>query len=93
MIVRGVTIHSSNNAVWHRLRSCLSAAKPKYTFDFSEEEGEENGDDHVTSSPVRLFKDDFASSDTKNRFDDQNNDDEDDDDNEDSFSPTKQKTM
>ncbi|XP_023281225.1 DNA topoisomerase 2-beta [Seriola lalandi dorsalis] len=72
-----------------------SASKPKYTFDFSEEEDaeeEENGDDDVVSSPVRSFKDDFVSSDTKDRFDDHNDDDEEDDDNEDSYSPAKQKT-
>lgn len=73
--------------------SCLSASKPKYTFDFSEEEAdeEENGDDDVASSPVRTFKDDFTSSETKGRYND-HNDEEDDEDNEDSFSPSKQKT-
>ncbi|XP_071355408.1 DNA topoisomerase 2-beta isoform X1 [Trachinotus anak] len=72
-----------------------SASKPKYTFDFSEEEDaeeEENADDDVASSPLRSFKDDFASSDTKDRYNDHNDDDDDDDDNEDSYSPTKQKT-
>ncbi|XP_020494298.2 DNA topoisomerase 2-beta [Labrus bergylta] len=66
-----------------------SASKPKYTFDFSEEEAdeEENGEDYVPSSPVRSFKDDFTSSATKESF---NNDDDDDD--EDCFSPSKQKT-
>ncbi|XP_035537041.1 DNA topoisomerase 2-beta isoform X2 [Morone saxatilis] len=69
-----------------------SAAKPKYTFDFSEEEAdeEENGDDDVASSPVRSFKDDFTSSETKGHYND-HNDDEDDD--EVSYSPPKQKPM
>ncbi|XP_068431670.1 DNA topoisomerase 2-beta [Clinocottus analis] len=71
-----------------------SASKPKYTFDFSEEEDEadeeENGAEDVASSPMRSFKDEFtASAETKGRFDDL---DEDEDDNEDSYSPTKQKT-
>lgn len=86
-------IHSNNNVVWHRLGPCLSASKPKYTFDFSEEEEadeEENGDDDVASSPVRSFKDDFTSSETKERYND-HNDDDDDDDNEVSYSPPKQK--
>ncbi|KAM9838362.1 DNA topoisomerase 2-beta isoform 2-T2 [Aulostomus maculatus] len=68
-----------------------SASKPKYTFDFSEEEeGEEEEnveDDDGASSPVRTFKDDLTTSDTKERFDDH-----DDDYNEDSFSSLKQKT-
>ncbi|XP_037651139.1 DNA topoisomerase 2-beta isoform X2 [Sebastes umbrosus] len=70
-----------------------SASKPKYTFDFSEEEAdeEENGDDDVASSPVRSFKDDFTSSETKERFND-HIDDEDEEDNEDSYSAPKQKT-
>ncbi|XP_042362205.1 DNA topoisomerase 2-beta isoform X1 [Plectropomus leopardus] len=74
-----------------------SASKPKYTFDFSEEEygedgaDEENGDDDVVSSPVRSFKDDFTSSDTKGRFND-HNDDEDDEDIDDPYSAPKQKT-
>uniref|UniRef100_UPI0037E9A162 DNA topoisomerase 2-beta isoform X1 n=1 Tax=Semicossyphus pulcher TaxID=241346 RepID=UPI0037E9A162 len=69
-----------------------SASKPKYTFDFSEEEAdeEENGDDDVAPSPVRSFKDDFTSSATKESYNDHNNDDDDND--EDSFSPSKQKT-
>ncbi|XP_072226681.1 DNA topoisomerase 2-beta isoform X2 [Leuresthes tenuis] len=69
-----------------------SASKPKYTFDFSEEEAdeEENGDDDVASSPVRSFKDDFGFSDTKDQYNDHN--DEDEDDNEDIYSPPKQKT-
>uniref|UniRef100_A0A8C9YGY0 DNA topoisomerase 2 n=1 Tax=Sander lucioperca TaxID=283035 RepID=A0A8C9YGY0_SANLU len=50
-----------------------SAAKPKYTFDFSEEEDdaadeEENGENDVASSPMRSFKDDFLSSETKERY-------------------------
>ncbi|KAL3044252.1 hypothetical protein OYC64_003987 [Pagothenia borchgrevinki] len=69
-----------------------SAAKPKYTFDFSEEEGdedEENGDDDVVSSPMRSsFKEDFPSSEPKPSF---SLDDEDDDD-EDCFSPPKKTT-
>ncbi|CAK6970091.1 DNA topoisomerase 2-beta [Scomber scombrus] len=68
-----------------------SASKPKYTFDFSEEEEadeEENGDDDAVTSPVRLFKDDFSTSDTK-RYSDH---DDDEDDNEISYSPPKQKT-
>ncbi|XP_030269013.1 DNA topoisomerase 2-beta isoform X1 [Sparus aurata] len=74
-----------------------SASKPKYTFDFSEEEDEEeadedeNGDDDVASSPMRSFKDDFTSSETKERFNDHNDDE--DDDNEVSSSPPKQKPM
>ncbi|XP_045913851.1 DNA topoisomerase 2-beta isoform X2 [Micropterus dolomieu] len=73
-----------------------SASKPKYTFDFSEEEEEEadeeeNGDDDVVSSPVRSFKDDFTSSETKERYSD-HQDDDDEDDNKDSYSPPKQKT-
>ncbi|XP_047460191.1 DNA topoisomerase 2-beta [Mugil cephalus] len=70
-----------------------SAAKPKYTFDFSEEEGdeEENGDDDGASSPVRSFKDDLSFTDTKDRYDDHNDDDEEED-NEESYSPAKQKT-
>ncbi|KAM4539532.1 DNA topoisomerase 2-beta isoform 2-T2 [Odontesthes bonariensis] len=69
-----------------------SASKPKYTFDFSEEEAdeEENGDDDVASSPVRSFKDDFGFSDTKDQYNDHI--DEDDDDNEDIYPPPKQKT-
>ncbi|XP_023133313.2 DNA topoisomerase 2-beta isoform X1 [Amphiprion ocellaris] len=71
-----------------------SASKPKYTFDFSEEEAdeEENGDDDVASSPVRSFKDDFTFSGTKDRYNDHDNDDDEDEDNEDSYPPPKQKT-
>jgi len=79
--------------IWHRLCSHFSASKPKYTFDFSEEEEadeEENGNDDVASSPVRSFKDDFGFSDTKDQYNDHN--DEDEDDNEDIYSPPKQKT-
>lgn len=68
-----------------------SASKPKYTFDFSEEEGgdgEENGDEDAASSPVRSYKDDFTSSVPKDSYNDHNNDYEDD---EDSYTP-KQKT-
>lgn len=82
--------------LWHRLCSCPSASKPKYTFDFSEEEEEEddaddgeNGNNDGASSPIRL-KDEFPSSDTKDHFND-HNDEEDIDDNEVSFSPLKQK--
>ncbi|KAM9824701.1 DNA topoisomerase 2-beta [Neosynchiropus ocellatus] len=59
-----------------------SASKPKYTFDFSEEEGddEENGNGDMASSPIRPYKDDPAT----------NTDDE--DYAEDTFSPSKQKT-
>uniref|UniRef100_A0A667ZNP7 DNA topoisomerase 2 n=1 Tax=Myripristis murdjan TaxID=586833 RepID=A0A667ZNP7_9TELE len=59
--------------------------RPKYTFDFSEEEeeeeDEENGgdDDDVASSPVRSYKDDFSTSETKNRYNDHDDDDDDDD--------------
>nr|XP_019946171.1 PREDICTED: DNA topoisomerase 2-beta isoform X1 [Paralichthys olivaceus] len=69
-----------------------SASKPKYTFDFSEEEGEEeeNGDDNVASSPVRSFKDTFPSSEAKERFDDHNDDE--DDEEEDSYPPPEKKT-
>uniref|UniRef100_A0A8C7FA17 DNA topoisomerase 2 n=1 Tax=Oncorhynchus kisutch TaxID=8019 RepID=A0A8C7FA17_ONCKI len=58
---------------------CSSAAKPKYTFDFSEEEdGGEEDDDDAASSPARPCKDDFtASSETKDRYNDHSNDDED----------------
>ncbi|KAK5855488.1 hypothetical protein PBY51_005586 [Eleginops maclovinus] len=66
-----------------------SAAKPKYTFDFSEEEEgdeeEENGDDDVASSPMRSFKDDFPSSEPKPSAFSLN----DEDDDEDSFSTPK----
>uniref|UniRef100_A0A8C9YCZ4 DNA topoisomerase 2 n=1 Tax=Sander lucioperca TaxID=283035 RepID=A0A8C9YCZ4_SANLU len=59
-----------------------SAAKPKYTFDFSEEEDdaadeEENGENDVASSPMSDHHDD---------------DDDDDDDNEDSYSAPPKKT-
>ncbi|CDQ95483.1 unnamed protein product [Oncorhynchus mykiss] len=59
-----------------------SATKPKYTFDFSEEEygGEEedDDDDDAASLPARPCKDDFtASSETKDRYNDHSNDDED----------------
>ncbi|KAK6327637.1 hypothetical protein J4Q44_G00032820 [Coregonus suidteri] len=69
-----------------------SAAKPKYTFDFSEEEdgGEEEEDDDAdaASSPARPCKDDFtASSETKDRYSD------DDEDDEDIFPPPKQTTI
>lgn len=43
----------------------------------------------MASSPVRSFKDDFTSSETKERYNDHNDDDDDD---EDSYSPAKQKT-
>uniref|UniRef100_A0A8C9YJQ0 DNA topoisomerase 2 n=1 Tax=Sander lucioperca TaxID=283035 RepID=A0A8C9YJQ0_SANLU len=75
-----------------------SAAKPKYTFDFSEEEDdaadeEENGENDVASSPMRSFKDDFLSSETKERYSDHHDDDDDDDDdNEDSYSAPPKKT-
>ncbi|XP_032378178.1 DNA topoisomerase 2-beta isoform X2 [Etheostoma spectabile] len=73
-----------------------SAAKPKYTFDFSEEEDEaadeeENGENDVASSPMRSFKDDFLSSETKQRYSDRH-DDDDDDDVEDSYSAPPKKT-
>ncbi|XP_041759268.2 DNA topoisomerase 2-beta-like isoform X2 [Coregonus clupeaformis] len=71
-----------------------SAAKPKYTFDFSEEEdgGEEEEEDDddadAASSPARPCKDDFtASSETKDRYSD------DDEDDEDIFPPPKQTTI
>lgn len=74
--------------------SCLSASKPKYTFDFSEEEEggdeEENGEDDVASSPVRTFTDNLPAADTKGRYSDQEEDDF--DVNEVSYSPPKQKT-
>ncbi|KAF1381245.1 hypothetical protein PFLUV_G00151610 [Perca fluviatilis] len=75
-----------------------SAAKPKYTFDFSEEEDEaadeENGENDVASSPMRSFKEDFLSSETKERYSDHHDDDDDDDDddNEDSYSALPKKT-
>lgn len=71
-----------------------SASKPKYTFDFSEEEEdeaeeeEENGEDDVATPPVRSPKEDFPSSETKNRYDD---DEDEDEDNGISFSPLKPK--
>ncbi|XP_034748008.1 DNA topoisomerase 2-beta isoform X3 [Etheostoma cragini] len=73
-----------------------SAAKPKYTFDFSEEEDEaadeeENGENDVASSPMRSFKDDFLSSETKEQYSDHHEDD-DDDDVEDSYSAPPKKT-
>ncbi|XP_071763633.1 DNA topoisomerase 2-beta isoform X1 [Centroberyx gerrardi] len=70
-----------------------SASKPKYTFDFSEEEDddEENGDDDVASSPVRSYKDDFAASETKDRYNDHDDDDEDEEE-EDAYPPPKQTT-
>lgn len=69
---------------------CSSAAKPKYTFDFSEEEDggeEEDDDDDAASLPAQPCKDDFtASSETKDRYNDHSNDDED------IFPPPKQTT-
>lgn len=93
----GAWIPGKNNLVWHSLCSRLSASKPKYTFDFSEEEEddeeeadeEENGED-VASSPVRSLKNDFGFSDSKDRYDDHNENEE--DDHEDSYSSPKQKT-
>ncbi|XP_028316956.1 DNA topoisomerase 2-beta isoform X2 [Gouania willdenowi] len=68
-----------------------SASKPKYTFDFSEEEegDEENGDDDAASSPVRPFKDDLIFSNTKSHFSDDYDDEED---NQRSYSAPKPKT-
>lgn len=76
-----------------KLHFCLSASKPKYTFDFSEEEDEgdeeENGDDDaMASSPVRSSKDDFTSAAPKSRYSDQEDEDEDE---EDSYSALKHK--
>lgn len=73
----------------------LSASKPKYTFDFSEEEEdegeeEENGEEDVTTSPVRSPKEDFPASQTKSRYNDHDDEDEDED-NGISFSSLKQK--
>lgn len=72
----------------------LSASKPKYTFDFSEEEDEgeeeENGEEDVTTSPVRSPKEDFPASQTKSRYNDHDDEDEDED-NGISFSSLKQK--
>ncbi|KAJ8335199.1 hypothetical protein SKAU_G00408380 [Synaphobranchus kaupii] len=45
-----------------------SAGKPKYTFDFSEEEDadeEEPEDDAMPSSPIRSYKDDFPTSESR----------------------------
>ncbi|XP_068188795.1 DNA topoisomerase 2-beta isoform X2 [Antennarius striatus] len=68
-----------------------SASKPKYTFDFSEEEeAEDENDDDMASSPVQPFKDDFASSGTKESY---NNHNDDDDDNEDTYSTPTKKPM
>lgn len=77
----------------HCLCSWLPASKPKYTFDFSEEEAdeEENGEDDVATSPVRSLKDDFTSSETKNRYSDHDDNDEDDDNDVVVYSPMKQK--
>ncbi|XP_076013334.1 DNA topoisomerase 2-beta [Genypterus blacodes] len=66
----------------------LSASKPKYTFDFSEEEDEganeeENGDDDAVSSPVRSYKEDFPAPETKERCSEQIDDDDVDDDDDD----------
>uniref|UniRef100_A0A674NTL5 DNA topoisomerase 2 n=1 Tax=Takifugu rubripes TaxID=31033 RepID=A0A674NTL5_TAKRU len=73
-----------------------SASKPKYTFDFSEEEDEgeeeENGEEDVTTSPVRSPKEDFPASQTKSRYDDRDDEDEDED-NGISISSLKQKPM
>lgn len=87
---------SCNNLLWHSLNFYIviffsSASKPKYTFDFSEEEAdeEENGDNDAASSPVRSYKDDFTPSEPKDNY---NNNDFDDDDNEDSYSSPKRKT-
>lgn len=76
----------------------LSASKPKYTFDFSEEEGEEedegeeeeNGeDDAMASSPVgSSLKGDSASSAAKSRYNDHQDEDEDE---QDSYSALKHK--
>ncbi|MGH0142037.1 UNVERIFIED_CONTAM: hypothetical protein FKN15_075068 [Acipenser sinensis] len=49
-----------------------SAAKPKYTFDFSEEEGNDDDDDddvRTASSPIRSYKDDdFVPSESRDRY-------------------------
>lgn len=80
--------------LWHGLCFHPPASKPKYTFDFSEEEAdeEENGDDDMASSPVRSVRDDFGFSDTKDRDSDQNEDEEEEN-NEDSFSSLIKKPM
>ncbi|KAM4631214.1 DNA topoisomerase 2-beta [Polymixia lowei] len=67
-----------------------SASKPKYTFDFSEEEDyeEENGDDDAASSPVTSYKDEFVPSKTKDHY----NDHDDEEDDEDTYPPPKQTT-
>lgn len=89
------SVPSSNQGLRLRLCSVFSASKPKYTFDFSEEEEdeaeeEENGEDDVAASPVRSPKEDFPSTETKNRYNDHEDEDEDED-NGISFSPPKQK--
>ncbi|XP_035286809.1 DNA topoisomerase 2-beta isoform X2 [Anguilla anguilla] len=70
-----------------------SAGKPKYTFDFSEEEDadEEAEDDAMPSSPIRSYKDDFGTSESRDRYHD-NGEGGDDDDDDDIFPPPKQTT-
>ncbi|MEQ2203426.1 hypothetical protein XENOCAPTIV_029898 [Xenoophorus captivus] len=88
--------HQRRGAVLSRVSTEVKASKPKYTFDFSEEEEadeEENGDNDVASSPVRSVKDDFGFSDTKDRDSDQNEDEEEEENNEDSYSSPKKKPM
>lgn len=93
-----IRIPGSYNVVSHRPCSHLSASKPKYTFDFSEEEDEEeadeeeNADDEPPSSPARSFKDDFAFPGAKDRYNDHNDDNEDDD-NDEAYTSPKQKAV
>lgn len=63
---------------------CLTAAKAKYTFDFSEEEegaddADEDQDNEPPASPVRSYKESFSTA--------QSNNNEDEDDDDDIFSP------
>ncbi|XP_061109573.1 DNA topoisomerase 2-beta isoform X2 [Conger conger] len=69
-----------------------SAGKPKYTFDFSEEEDgdEEAEDDVMPSSPIRSYKDDLTASESQGRYHDNGDGGDDDDDEDDIFPPPKQ---
>ncbi|KAI1902419.1 hypothetical protein AGOR_G00044570 [Albula goreensis] len=68
-----------------------SAGKPKYTFDFSEEEEEdaddEPADDAVASSPIRSYKDDFAALESRDRYHDNGDGGDDNDDDDDDIFP------
>ncbi|XP_008329793.1 DNA topoisomerase 2-beta isoform X3 [Cynoglossus semilaevis] len=69
-----------------------SASRPKYTFDFSEEEEnaeEEYNDQDVASSPKSSFKDDVILSVSKSSYSNHNDEEDDDDGIGVSFSPSK----